>query len=139
MAIDRAFFAKVLPALMNTFDIQLAPVFNGRLYALVAPPNPIYPFAVYQSQDAGGFQENKIGSFGWTGLITFRCISIDHVEAWNKAVDLAMALTTLEHPDYSISADIANPQWFPVERKTEGNVYTAGLIIRFSVYPKIIT
>lgn len=139
MALDYAFFAKVLPALMDTFNDQLAQIFNGRLYALVGPPSPIYPFAVYQSQDAGGFQENTIGSYGWTGLITFRCIDIDLRNAWNKAQELAISLPTLEHVDYDIVADIANPQWFPVERLTEGSVYTAGLIIKFSVYPKIIT
>lgn len=136
MAIDKAFFAKVLPALDLAFDTYLSPIFSGRLYSLVAPTNSELPRAVYQSQDAGGFQENKIGSNAWVGQITFRVMSMSKAEAWNKAIALAEALPTLQHNDYDISADIVNPQWFPVEKITTGNVYTAGIIVEIGVYPK---
>jgi len=136
MAIDKAFFARVLPALDLVFSMYLAPLFEGRLYNIVAPTSSNFPRAVYQSQDAGGFQKNKIGSNAWIGQITFRVMSMSKTEAWDKAIELAEALPALAHAHYDISADITNPQWFPIEKITTGNIYTAGLIVEFGVYPK---
>lgn len=138
MSYDTSFQAKVFPVLMTAFETYLAEVYDGRLYASVPPATPEFPLGVYQSQDGGGLNADFINTNGWTGLITFRSIDITLDGAWdniNLLADRFAGLIASGVPGYSISVKPEHPQWFPVEKTTEyGSVYTAGLIVSFSVY-----
>lgn len=143
MAYDPAFQAKVFPILFAAFEEHFGEIFEGRVYAQVATPLHEYPSLVYQSQDAGGSNSDKIGFNGWEGLITFRSMDITLSGAWNKAAELATAFPNVTHSGYSIRIKAQNPQMFPVEKVTSvkngtaitGNVYTAGIITEVDVYP----
>lgn len=141
MAVDTAFAVKVFPILMSFFESKLSALFNGRVYSLVNPNNPaVYPYCIYQSQDGGGATEDHIDKSGWTGLITFRCIDQDSERAWNNAIALTEIVTadefvfSVNSVPYTITAKADRPQWFPVEKLSSGNVYTAAIIIRFFIY-----
>lgn len=138
MPYDPSFQAKVFPVLMTAFEIYLADVYDGRLYASVAPATPTFPLAVYQSQDGGGLNADFVDQSGWEGLVTFRSLATTLQEAWDNLALLSArlpGLTASGVAGYSIKNKPEHPQWFPVEKTTEyGSVYTAGLIVSFSVY-----
>lgn len=138
MPYDPSFQAKVFPVLMTAFDTYLADVYDSRLYASVAPPTPIFPLGVYQSQDGGGKNGDYIDQSGWEGLVTFRSLATSLEAAWDNLALLADRLPNLVSSGivgYSIKYKAEHPQWFPVEKTSEyGSIYTAGLIVSFSVY-----
>lgn len=136
MSYDEQFQAKVFPLLMEAFDDNLGTIYNNRLYAIVAPPIPTFPCCVYQSQDGGGRNDDAIGQNGWEGLITFRSIDTTLSGAWNKALELSQSFPNVTVSGYLISMKIEHPQWFPVERKSDSNIYTAGIIVNVKVCPQ---
>jgi len=138
MTYDNSFQAHVFPVLMAAFEDYLADVFDGRLYAFVAPATPTLPLGVYQSQDNGGKRADFIDQNGWSGLITFRSIANNLATAWDNIVlltDRLQGLTASGVAGYTIRAIPDHPQPFPIEKTTEyGTLYTAALIVSFSVY-----
>jgi hypothetical protein len=138
MAYDKTFQAKVWPVIITAMSNYVAPVFNNRLSFGVPSSLSQFPVGVYQSGDAGGKNDDYIGQNGWQGPIIIRSIDLTLSGAWNKALEVAEALQTIEHDVYDISVEIPNPQQFPVEKLTQGSVYTAGLVVSFGIYPKNI-
>ncbi len=136
MSYDKTFQAKVWPVIISELEEHVASVFDGRLSWAVPASLAAFPVGVYQSQDAGGKNDDTIGTNGWVGLITIRCIHTTLSGAWNKALEVASALQTITNPTYDISIGLSSPQTFPVEKLTSGSVYTAGLIISMGIYPK---
>ncbi len=136
MALDNIFQAKVWPTISALFDDVIKPVFSGRLYADVAPSLNTFPLGVYQSQDGGGRNDNHIGYNGWRGMVTIRCIDITLSGAYNKAIEVATALQSITSAVYDIDIDIDRPIKFPVEKLTQGSIYTSGLVINMGIYPK---
>jgi len=133
---DKTFQAKVWPIIIDLMQTFIAPVFNGRLSAKVAVSLSTFPVGVYQSQDAGGKRDDYIGQNGWNGLVTIRCIDTSLDGAWTKALEVAEALQSMTHAEYDISVDVDSPIEFPVEKLTQGSIYTAGLVISMGIYPK---
>jgi hypothetical protein len=119
--------------LMQAFDYGIGPIFDGRLYATVAPPQPTYPLCIYQSQDNGGIKFDTFSRNGWRGFITFRSIDTTLSGAWNKVLELVNAIPAVVASGYLIEYMPNHPQWFPVERVTQGNLYTAAIIVEFQV------
>ncbi len=138
MPYSKVFQAKVWPIIVDALEDSIMPVFGGRLYNKVATSLNTFPYGVYQSQDGGGKNDDHIGQNGWIGLVTIRSVDLTYLGAWNKALEVATALQTINNVDYNISVDISNPIEFPIERLTVGSVYTAGLIISMGIYPKVI-
>lgn len=133
MPYDVAFQAKIFPMLMQAFDDGIGSVVNGRLYATVAPPQPTYPLIVYQSQDGGGLRTDTIGRNGWEGMITFRSIDTTYSGAWNNILGIVNAIPNVVASGYRIEYLPEKPQWFPVERISTTNIYTAAIIVRFKI------
>lgn len=125
---DPAFQAKVLPVLAAAFDDAFSDVTDGRVYFLIATPLHQYPAIIYQSQDAGGRNNDNIGENGWRGLITFRCLDITLSGAFNTCIQLADRFPTVTHSGYSISMKASSPQVLPTERTTKHTIYTSALI-----------
>lgn len=135
MAYDTTFIAKIFPALQDAFDTCLSAIYSGRLYAIVKTGSPEFPYCVYQSQDGGGVRADYINQNGWNGLITFRSIDTTLSGAWNKSLQLLQALPAISGavPGFSIDYIAEKPQWFPVEKLSTGYVYTAGIIVNFTI------
>ncbi len=137
MPYDPNFQAMVFPVLMEAFDTYLSDVYDGRLYANVQTGTKIFPYGIYQSADGGGNNADFVGQSGWEGDITFRSIHTTTSGAWDYLVQLSTQLVTLQASGiagYSFKYKPQHPQWFPVEKLSTGNIYTAGLLVSFSVY-----
>lgn len=134
---DKTFQARVWPVIISLLDEYIAPLYDGRLSKNVAISLATFPFGIYQSQDAGGKNNDFIGHNGWTGDVTIRSIDATLSGAWSKALDVANALSSgVVHATYDISLEISRPIEFPVEKLTTGSVYTAGIIVSMGIYPK---
>ncbi len=133
MSYDVNFQAKIFPMLMVAFDEGLSSVYDGRLYATVAPPQPTFPYCVYQSQDNGGKKFDTFGRNGWDGFITFRSIDTTTSGAWNRLLQLTETIPMVVASGYLIEYMPDHPMWMPVERVTAGNIYTAALVVRFQI------
>lgn len=131
---DPVFQAKVIPVLNQAFAAAIGPVYGGRVYAYVAPPTPTYPLMVYHPQDGGGRRVDAIAMNGWEGLMTFRSIDTTLNGAANKLIEAAEALVDVTAPGYVIQVVFENPQYFPVERTSQGNFYTVGVLATVRVY-----
>ena len=136
MAYDKSYQAKVWPVIISIMETYVAPVFSGRLSADVPASLTTFPMGVYQSQDGGGKNDDTINMNGWTGLVTVRSIDSTQSGAWDKALSVINALQSVTHVNYDISINLDRPLKFPVEKLTQGNIYTAGLVISFGIYPK---
>jgi hypothetical protein len=137
MAYDKVFQAKVWPIIIAEMSEHIASVFNGRLSADIPASLSQFPVGVYQSQDGGGKNDDYIGQNGWLGDVTIRCIDTTLSGAWNKALEVAQAIITVENASYDISIDVSKPIKFPVEKLTTGSVYTAGIVVTMGIYPKL--
>lgn len=136
MSYDTVFQAKVWPIIIAELSEHIAPVFSGRLSHKVPASLSQFPVGVYQSQDGGGQNDDTIGYNGWVGDITFRSIDTTLSGAWNKSLEVSNALLTISNPSYDISVQIVRPIEFPVEKLTQGSIYTAGIVASFGIYPK---
>lgn len=133
---DKTYQAKVWPIIIAELSEHIAPIFNNRFSFGIAASLSTFPLGVYQSQDGGGKNDDHIGQNGWLGQITIRSIDTTLSGAWNKALAVASGLQNISNPAYNISIDVSNPIQFPVEKLTQGNIYTAGLVVLFGIYPK---
>ncbi len=133
---DDVFQARVWPIINDEFDEHIAPVFDGKLSENIATSLTAFPYGIYQSQDGGGKNNDYIDTNGWIGDVTIRCLDITLSGAWNKALEVATAALTIDNPDYDISIQVSRPIKLPVEKITQGSVYTAGIILSMGIYPK---
>lgn len=138
MSYDKPYQAKVWPVIIALMSNHVAHVFDGRLSENVPSSLSQFPVGVYQSQDGGGKNDDYISMNGWLGQITVRCIDTTISGAWNKALEVAQAVLTISSGTYDISVDISRPIKFPVEKLTQGSIYTAGLVVTMGIYKKTV-
>lgn len=132
MGYDVEFQAKIFPMLMTAFE-SLESIYDGRLYAIAAPSKPTFPYAVYQSQDGGGLRKDTLNRNGWEGLITFRSIDTTYSGAWNKLNSLVDAIPSVVASGFLIEYLPEHPIFLPIDKSTQTNIYTAGIIVRFRI------
>lgn len=134
MSYDPVFQAKIIPVLNTAFSTALGPAYGGRVYAYVAPELPTYPLLVYHPQDGGGRKADSIGANGWEGLMTFRSMDTTLAGAANKLIEASEQFVNVTAAGYIIQTVFENPQYFPVEKTSKGNVYTVGVLATVRVY-----
>lgn len=136
MAYDQSFQTRVWPIIISLMETYVSPVFDGRLSKDVAVSLTQFPVGVYQSQDAGGKNDDFISHNGWSGLVTIRSIDITQSGAMNNLTAAAQAFLTAVHPNYDLLIKLNRPITFPVEKLTTSSIYTAGVVIDLGIYPK---
>lgn len=105
---------------------------TGRLTKLASDPRYLRRYWVAQHQDGGGRLAPLIGSAGWRGLVTVRCLSAD-IPSARQGRDLAWAaMNALSAPTgYSIQVQWVG--WLIIPRDPDGiqtRGFTADLTIR---------
>lgn len=134
MSYDPVFQAKIIPVLNAAFAAALGPTYDGRVYAYVAPPKPTFPLMVYHPQDGGGRRVDVIGLNGWSGLMTFRSMDITLSGAAQKLIEASEQIVNITAEGYIINTVFENPQYFPVDRTSDRNIYTVGVLATVRVY-----
>jgi len=99
---------------------------SAGVYWTLAPQGTARPYCVLQSQDQGGISTPRLGSLGWSGLITVKAIA-DSLQAAETLLALvAPAMDGLSAPaSYDLSVRFVRPLALPVD---EDGVWQAGLI-----------
>ena len=88
------------------------------------------PLVVFQSQDGGGLADKKVGTLGWTGLITVKAIADSDGAAEQLAEAVAPGMLALSAPTgYTITASYERALTLP---PADGD-YQTGHIWRVSL------
>lgn len=136
MSYDKTYQAKVWPIIIAELTEHVAPIFDNRFSFGIPASLSNFPVGVYQSQDGGGKNDDYVGMNGWLGDVTIRCIDTTLSGAWNKALEVASGVQNITNLLYDISVDTSRPIQFPVERLTQGSIYTAGIVVTMGIYKK---
>lgn len=136
MALDPTFFTKIFPIIMEIFTDYIGPLVNNRVY-WSATTQKQFPRIIYQSQDLGGITDNKIGKYGWRGLITVRVMDRDpatpHLLLSQVCTVLDTVASTYNNNNVGISIRYGKPIPFPQETVDDGIIYTAAVIITMTI------
>jgi len=95
------------------------------VYWTLAPQGTARPYVIVQSQDAGGVSVPRLGSLGWSGLITVKAVA-DSLQAAEALLALiAPGMQGLAAPtNYDLSVQFVRPVTIP----PDCSVWQAGLI-----------
>jgi hypothetical protein len=118
------------------------PTYSGKIYYQVAPINTTFPALVYQPVVNQSYATLLLNDSYWEGLITFRSMANTFTEAQDK---LAEVITELSNTKVITVSGVAVPHSvrycvyevpsFPVERLTDGYIYTAAVTMEAYIFP----
>ena len=101
------------------------------VYWTLAPQGTARPYCIIQSQDQGGISTPRLGSLGWSGLITVKAVADSLSAAETLLAAVAPAMGTLVAPtSYDLSVRFVRPLALPVDAD---NVWQAGLIFELQL------
>lgn len=118
------------------------PVYSGRVYYQVAPANSTFPLLVYQPVVNQSYATLMLNDSYWEGLITFRSLAPTFTEAQDKLSEVVSELSTTKTitvsgvaVPHSVRYCIYEVPSFPVERLTDGYIYTAAVTMEAYIFP----
>jgi len=102
----------------------LDPLTTRTIHWIEAPPTAVRPFIVIQPQDQGGISVPRLGSLGWSGLITVKALAdtLGAAEALFAAVAPGMDAMTAP-VSYDLSVRFVRPLALGPD---DGNVWQYG-------------
>lgn len=101
-----------IPLLRTAIYQALSPLASA-VYWQQADQGVARPFVVYQSQDAGGQAEKRIGDHGWSGLVAVKAIADTQSAAESLYATVALGMDNLAHAGYGMSAEFERPLVVP--------------------------
>jgi hypothetical protein len=119
------------------------PVYSGRVYYQTAPVNSVFPALVYQPVVNQSYAGLMLNDSYWRGMVVFRSIAQTFAEAQDL---LTLTVNELSKPasiitlsglssPYSIRYDVIEVPSFPVEKLSEGYIYTAAITVDTYIFP----
>jgi len=118
------------------------PVYSGRVYYQAAPINTEFPILVYQPLVNQSYANLMLNDSYWEGMITFRSIGTSFQEAQQKLAQVVNALSTVQtitvsgvDVPHTVKYCVSEVPSFPVERLSEGYVYTAAVTMESYIFP----
>ena len=120
----------------------ILPVYNSRVYYQVAPVNSTFPLLVYQPVVNQSFATLMLNDSYWEGLITFRSLSSTFVDAQDRLAEVISSLSTTRvitvsgvAVPHSVRYCVYEVPSFPVERLSDGYIYTAAVTMEAYIFP----
>jgi len=86
---------------------------NSAAYWQQADQGVARPFVVFQSQDAGGQAEKRIGDHGWSGLVTVKALADNQSAAESLLATVAPGMASLSYAGRDIAAEFERPLVVP--------------------------
>jgi hypothetical protein len=123
---------------------QMPNQYGGRIYYNVAPPEPVYPYLVYQSDSSFGAAYGLLNMSAWKGLVTMRSVST----TYSGSIDTLSEISNYFNNTYTVSGiphitipyDVQFYPYktysFPVERLNNIPVYTSAVGVETFITPK---
>lgn len=120
----------------------ILPTYSGRVYYQIAPANTEFPVLIYQPVVNQSYANLLLNDSYWEGLITFRSISTTLTDAQDRLAQLISETSTVKtitvsgvQVPHSVRYCIYEVPSFPVERLTDGYLYTAAVTMETYIFP----
>ena len=120
----------------------IMPTYSGRVYYQVAPVNSVFPILVYQPVVNQSYANLMLNDSYWEGLITFRSMANTFSEAQDKLAEVITEISTTKtitvsgvYVPHSVRYCVYEVPSFPVERLTDGYIYTAAVTMETYIFP----
>jgi hypothetical protein len=120
----------------------ILPVYSGRVYYQTAPVNTEFPMLVYQPVVNQSYATLFLDDSYWQGLVTFRSVATDFAVAQDKLALTIADLVKIKNitisgvaSTHTVRYDIAEVPSFPVDRLSDGYVYTAAVTMEVYIFP----
>lgn len=120
----------------------ILPVYSGRVYYQVAPVNTEFPILIYQPVVNQSYATLFLDDSYWQGLVTFRAIGPDFAAVQDKLALTIADLVKLKYVTVSgvtythtVRYDVCEVPSFPVEKLSEGYIYTAAVTMEAVIFP----
>lgn len=120
----------------------ILPTYSGRVYYQAAPLNTTFPILVYQPVVNQAFANLMLNDSYWDGAVVFRSVSTSFADAQERLGTVAMYLdgvvktvTISGLSPYTVQYTIRETPSFPVERLTDGYIYTAAITTETVIFP----
>jgi hypothetical protein len=120
----------------------IMPTYSGRVYYQVAPVNSVFPVLVYQPVVNQSYANLMLNDSYWEGLITFRSMANTFSEAQDRLAEVITEISTTKtitvsgvHVPHSVRYCVYEVPSFPVERLTDGYIYTAAVTMETYIFP----
>lgn len=120
----------------------ILPTYSGRVYYQAAPLNTVFPILVYQPVVNQAYANLMLNDSYWEGAVIFRSIAPSFVEAQELLSTVAVYLDGVVKPvtisglnPYTVQYTIRETPSFPVERLTDGYIYTAAITTETVIFP----
>ena len=139
---DPALYANIWKFIGRSLS-GIAPTYGGRVYYQAAPVSTTFPVLVYQPVVNQSYANLLLNDSYWQGMITFRSIS----NTFSEAQELLMLVsTTLSSQvpiisvsgvasSYTVRYDVCEVPSFPVEKLSDGYIYTAAITMDTYIFP----
>lgn len=118
------------------------PTYSGRVYYQAAPVNSVFPLLVYQPVVNQSYANLLLNDSYWEGSITFRSMANTFTEAQDRLSDVIRELSTTRTftvsgvaVPHSVRYCVYEVPSFPVERLTDGYIYTAAVTMEAYIFP----
>jgi hypothetical protein len=121
----------------------IAPAYSGRVYYQAAPVSTTFPVLVYQPIVNQSYAHLMLNDSYWQGMVVFRSIAQSFTEAQELLTTVAntlsnnIALVSVSGVSipYSVRYDICEVPSFPVEKLSDGYIYTAAITMDTYIFP----
>jgi hypothetical protein len=120
----------------------ILPVYSGRVYYQVGPVNTEFPILIYQPVVNQSYATLFLDDSYWQGLVTFRAIGPDFAAVQDKLALTIADLVKLKYVTVSgvtythtVRYDVCEVPSFPVEKLSEGYIYTAAVTMEAVIFP----
>jgi hypothetical protein len=118
------------------------PIYSGRVYYQVAPVNSTFPVLIYQPVVNQSYANLLLNDSYWEGLITFRSLANTFTEAQDTLTEVIKEISTTKLitvsgvlVPHSVRYCVYEVPSFPVERLTDGYIYTAAVTMETYIFP----
>ena len=139
---DPALYANIWKFIGRSLS-GLLPAYGGRVYYQAAPVSTTFPILVYQPVVNQSSANLMLNDSYWQGMVTFRSIAPTFAEAQEL---MTTVITTLSSnvpiitvsgvsSAYSVRYDVCEVPSFPVEKLSDGYIYTAAVTMDTYIFP----
>lgn len=121
----------------------IATAYSGRIYYQAAPVSSTFPVLVYQPVVNQSYAHLMLNDSYWQGMVVFRSIAQTFAEAQDLLAIVATTLSTNAQvitvsgvsTPYTVRYDVCEVPSFPVEKLSDGYIYTAAITMDTYIFP----
>ena len=138
---DPALYANIWKFIARSLS-GVMPAYSGRVFYQTSPVNTVFPVLIYQPMVNESYSNQMLNDSYWEGMITFRSISTSFADAQDRLTEVINELKTPKTitvsgvaVPHSVSYYVSEVPSFPVDKLTDGYIYTAAVTMEAYIFP----